>query len=121
VRTLKAKLVVCKYYLTITDEGFLRWVAVPQNDNEWNTSREHCLIQARRTWGRMIANTEAGRYDWFDPRDHGYDPPNLPEPAWPTETPARLFLLAFKERGRLIDSPDHPFVRKLVGRNGVGR
>jgi hypothetical protein len=87
LRTLKAKLVVSKYYLTITEERTLRWVAAPQGDNEWNTTREHCLMQARRSWGRMISNSEAGRYDWFDPPEHGYEP-NLPESAWPTETPA---------------------------------
>ena len=36
----------------------------------------------------------------YHAREHGFAV-NLPEPAWPPETPAKLFLLAFRDRGRL--------------------
>lgn len=121
LRALKAKIAVCKFYLTITADGIVRWLVCPQTDSEnsWLTSREHCAVRARRGWGRMVSNTEADRYDFFDPAELGFTV-NLPEPAWPPESPAKLFLLAFRDRGRLIADPQHPLFRKLVGQSGVG-
>jgi hypothetical protein len=118
LRALKAKIVLCKYYLTITADGIVRWLVVPQSENSWHVSREKCAVLARRSWGRMISNQEADQYDWFDPKEHGYEV-STPEPSWPPESPAKLFMLAFKDRGRLITDPEHALVRKLVGRSGV--
>jgi hypothetical protein len=67
----------------------------------------------------MVANAEADRYDFFDPAEHGFAV-NLSEPAWPPESPAKLFLLAFRDRGRLIVDQQHALFRKLVGQSGVG-
>jgi hypothetical protein len=67
LRGLKAKIAVCKFYLTITADGVVRWLVVPQSDNE-------------NSWGRMVANGEADRYDFFDPAEHRFTV-NLPEPA----------------------------------------
>ena len=121
LRALKAKILVCKFYLTITSYGIVRWLVCPQTDNEnsWLMSREHCAIRARRCWGRMVSNGEADRYDFFDPAEHGFTV-SLPEPAWPPEPPAKLFPLAFRDRGRLIVDQQHALFRKLVGQSGVG-
>jgi hypothetical protein len=47
LRALKAKIVLCKFYLTITSDGILRWLEVPQSvdsENSWHASREKCAV-----------------------------------------------------------------------------
>jgi hypothetical protein len=66
LRALKAKIVLCKFYLTITSDGILRWLVVPQSvdsENSWHASREKCAVLARRSWAsrqdRRAARREA--------------------------------------------------------------
>ena len=39
------------------------------------------------------------------------------EPTWPAIKPAKIFRMAFRDRGRLIDSTEHPLVQKWAGRD----
>jgi hypothetical protein len=38
------------------------------------------------------------------------------EPIWPELKPAKIFRLAFKDKGRKIDSVDHPLFQKWAAR-----
>jgi hypothetical protein len=104
-----------RLYLTITREGILRFVPVRLPDdgdwNVWQESKELALLQARKTWVRLSTNMSEGRYQSFPLEENFY-----PDPVWPTPNLARLFRLAFRDRGRLIDSPQHPYYLKLIGR-----
>jgi hypothetical protein len=39
------------------------------------------------------------------------------EPIWPDLKPAKIFRLAFKDKGRLIDSPQHPLFLRWAARD----
>ena len=40
----------------------------------------------------------------------------FPEPVWPEIPDAKIFRLCFRDRGYLIDTPDHPRFIDWVGR-----
>jgi hypothetical protein len=60
-----------------------------------------------RSWMRISANRAAGEYDLFEAAAA------LPEPEWPELTFRELLRLAFREA--MIDTIDHPAVRRLRG------
>lgn len=75
--------------------------------DEWSRTALEGADRARQGWVRMAANMSLGAYDLFVATG------DLPEPEWP-ELPFRdLLRIAFKDR--LIDSLDHPVLRKLRG------
>ena len=39
------------------------------------------------------------------------------DPVWPELKPAKIFRLAFRDKGRLIDSPEHPLFQKWAARD----
>ena len=44
-------------------------------------------------------------------------PDRFPEPLWPDLSLAKLVRLAFTDRGRLIDTSDHPLFKKWAARD----
>jgi hypothetical protein len=73
----------------------------------WSQSQLEAIQKARKGWVRVAANMTLGAYEvWEAPGDLG-------EPDWPDKPFRELLALAFK--GKLIDSPDHPVLRKLRG------
>ena len=104
-----------RLFLTITRDGVLRYVPVRlPGDGEWNAwheSKQQVLVEAREAWVRMTAGD--GRYDRYL-----LEPGVFPDPSWPEISMPRLIRLAFRDRGRLIDSTEHPYFQKLIGRAG---
>ena len=39
------------------------------------------------------------------------------EPIWPALSHAKIFRLAFRDKGRLVDSPEHPLFKKWAARD----
>jgi hypothetical protein len=39
------------------------------------------------------------------------------DPQWPDLKPAKIFKLAFRDKGRLVDSPEHPLFKKWAARD----
>ena len=73
----------------------------------WAESARRGAELAMRSWMRISANRAAGEYDLFEAAAA------LPEPEWPELTFRELLRLAFREA--MIDSIDHPAVRRLRG------
>jgi hypothetical protein len=108
-------------YLIISPRGALRIIPVrgPNQDgeqNEWHRSKEQCLIDGFDEWRRMYSDREGNAYRSF-PAPKG----RFGEPTWPTIKSAKIFWMAFRDRGRLIDSPDHILVQKWAGRDRDGK
>lgn len=75
--------------------------------NSWTESALIIAEEAQREWRRMTYNAAERRYDRHAP----LTPP--PDPSWPTwEEMKPMLELAFKDR--IISSPDHPEVKKLL-------
>jgi hypothetical protein len=99
-------------YTAVNRQGvvFLWPVRLPGPDgkiDDWNRSALEAAKRAEKNWVRITANMSLGAYDVFEATA------NLPEPQWPQQTLQELLKVGFK--GRLIDSTEHPVLRKLRG------
>jgi hypothetical protein len=100
-------------YTAITRQGslFLWRVRLPGTDgkgNRWWDAAHEAAARARHTWIRIASDLAAGTYAvWAAEGDLG-------EPTWPNQSFRDLLAMAFKDR--LIDTADHPVLKKLLGR-----
>jgi hypothetical protein len=104
-------------YLIITPRGGLQIIPIcgPNAEgemNEWARTKEAALIDGIDKWHRMYTDRESGAYKSFPAPDGRFGDPN-----WPSIKPAKIFRLAFRDKGRLIDSTDHILVQKWAGRD----
>jgi hypothetical protein len=104
-------------YLTTTSRGALRVVPVRQanNDgeqNEYAHTKEIGLMQAMTEWVRLYTDLENHSYQVFAAPAGRFS-----EPTWPELTQAKIFKLAFRDKGRLIDSTQHPLFQKWAARD----
>jgi hypothetical protein len=79
--------------------------------NEWHRSAHAVAALAVKQWLRVTANTVQGIYEPFV----ALQQPK--EPEWPEQLSlAAMMKLAFVDRDRLINSPDHHVLKSLQGR-----
>jgi hypothetical protein len=100
-------------YLTITSRGAL--TIVPVNcaaENDYARTKEIGLLDAVKQWVRLYTDQENRAYRVF-PAPAG----RFADPVWPDLRPAKIFRLAFRDKGRLIDSTDHPMFKKWAARD----
>jgi hypothetical protein len=99
----------------INRAGTLRlWpIRLPDTDgrvNEWHRSAAVAASLAMKQWLRVTADRDAGSYQVHAALIQP------PEPEWPDLSLAEMLRLAFASQGRIIDGPDHPVVKQLLGR-----
>ena len=107
-RTFSARLLVLS--VTRSATPFLWPVRLPGPDgriDSWNESALEAVKTAQSSWVRVSANMQLGAYDVIE--SLGY----ADEPAWPAESMSELLAVAF--RGKMVDSMDHPVLRRLRG------
>jgi hypothetical protein len=100
-----------RLYTAVTRAGavFLLPVALPDPERRepWRDSLEECVRLAMGSWIRSQWSDALRAYEPF--RAKG----DLGEPRWPKESLNELLRIAF--RGSIVDSLDHPVVRRLLG------
>lgn len=101
-----------KIYLAVTREGspFLWPVSLPGEDGRldtWSESAHASAELAKTTWVRLVSNRGIQAYDAMVAENLSI------EPTWPEKSFEDLIQLGFK--GRIIDSVDHPVIRRLRG------
>jgi len=112
VPELADELVVKTLVTAITKQGtlFLLPLRMPGPDGRdmgwWRSLREHA-DHAKTSWIRVVANRDLGAYDCLQATGQ------LPEPEWPEMPFWDLIKIAFRDH--LIDTPDHPAVKRLRG------
>ena len=75
--------------------------------NAWaETAREACEM-GKRAWVRLVPDMSLGAYRIYEAEGQ------LSAPMWPDKALSELLKLGFKDR--IIDSADHPVVRRLRG------
>jgi hypothetical protein len=104
-------------YLTVTSQGSVRIIPVRTANadgemNEYNRTKEIGLVQAIDNWVRLFTDEENKCYQVFHAPAGRFG-----EPQWPDLKPAKVFRLAFRDKGRLIDSTNHPLFRKWAARD----
>jgi hypothetical protein len=97
---------------TVTNHGvlFLWPIRLPDDQgrfDEWNSVALDASERAKSAWLRLMANMPAGTYDVLEAKVQ------FAEPVWPEATLQQLLEIAFKNR--LIDTMDHPVLRRLRG------
>ena len=112
VPDLRNECYAANLFTAITRTGvlFLWPVRVPAADgrvNEWHVSQATAAEAAMRDWIRMKANMSLRAYEIFQPEN------KIPDPEWPKQSFAELLRIAFRDR--LINSIDHPAVKRLRG------
>lgn len=75
--------------------------------DNWNHSAMEAAAMAREQWLRVMSNRSLGAYEVFAATG------NLPEPEWPDIEMQEILNTAF--RGKVIDTMDHPAIRRLRG------
>jgi hypothetical protein len=104
-------------YLTVTSRGATRIIPVRQDtdemkQDEYSRTKEIGLIRGQTEWVRLFHDQENRSYQVFPaPADR------FGEPQWPDLKPAKIFRLAFRDKGRLIDSVEHPLFLKWAARD----
>jgi hypothetical protein len=98
---------------TVSVQGavFLTPIRLPGPDgrhNEWHRSLlEAAQIGMKGNWIRIAANTNVGGYEVYSA------PGDLGSAAWPNATFDELLEIALRDR--LIDTLDHPILKRLRG------
>jgi hypothetical protein len=75
--------------------------------DDWNRSALEAATMAETQWVRVASNMALGAYEVFTATA------DWPEPSWPDLSLAEILRVAFK--GRVIDSLDHPTLKRLRG------
>jgi hypothetical protein len=100
-------------YMTVTPRGGVKLIPVNYNtDNEYARTKEIGLLDGIKQWVRLYTDQENKVNKVFPvPADRFVDP------IWPELKPAKIFRLAFRDKGRLIDSTEHPLFKKWAARD----
>ena len=109
---LQGECFVATLFTAITRTGvlFLWPVRVPAADGRvtsWHQSAAGAAQHAMTRWVRIRANMSLGAYEIFEAES------SIPDPIWPDMAFQAICRIAFKDR--LINSPDHPVIRRLRG------
>lgn len=103
-----------RIFTCISRDGviFLWPVKLPgDGETRFRSWPESALIlaeEAKQLWcGQMHGNMHLGAYEWIQAQG------DLGEPKWPDKTFTELLTIAFRDR--VINSADHPVIRRLNG------
>jgi len=113
LRSIGINFALHKLYLTTTPKGAVRILPINcEIENEWNRTKEIGLLDGRAGWVRLYSDKENSSW-----RVYPADPGRYADPIWPDLKPGKIFRLAFRDKGRLIDSPEHPLFKKWASRD----
>jgi hypothetical protein len=100
-------------YLTVSARGRIKIIPVnAASDNEYTRTKEIGLLDGVNGWVRLYTDQENKAYKVFPAPVGRYT-----DPIWPALSHAKIFRLAFRDKGRLVDSPEHPLFKKWAGRD----
>jgi len=100
-------------YLTVTSRGAVKIIPINCTiGNEYNRTKEVGLLEGIDQWVRLYTDQENKMYKVF-PAPAG----RFADPIWPMLKQAKIFRLAFRDKGRLIDSAEHPLFKKWAARD----
>jgi hypothetical protein len=110
--TVPNEIVMKMLYTAINRQGvvFLWPVPLPTADgrvNEWHRSAREAAERAMNRWIRIKAKMELGANEIFEA------PGNIPDPEWPEHSFQELLRIGFRDR--IIQSLDHPVLKRLRG------
>lgn len=81
-------------------------------DNPWNHDALKSCHEAQQRWVHVNSRKAEGVEGYKV--DYAKDPNAFPEPKWPKHTLDELIAVSFE--GRMIETPDHPALLRLIGK-----
>jgi hypothetical protein len=104
-------------YLTVTSSGAIRLVPIRQanadgDQNEYSRTKELGLHDGIKRWVRLYSDHENKCYRVFPAPIERFA-----NPVWPELSHAKIFRLAFRDKGGLVDSVEHPLFLKWAARD----
>jgi hypothetical protein len=99
-------------YLTVTTRGAIRIVPVRQANTDGDQNEYHRTKEIVDEWVRLFTDQENRCYKVFSAPAGRFA-----DPQWPDLKQAKIFKLAFRDKGRLVDSPEHPLFKKWAARD----
>jgi hypothetical protein len=104
-------------YLTMTSRGAIKIIPIrganaDGEQNEYARTKEIGLLQGMTEWVRLYTDQENRCYRVY-PAPAG----RFGDPIWPALKHAKIFRLAFRDRGHLIDSPEHTLFKRWAARD----
>ena len=93
------------------DQFFLCEVPTRNLDNAYNRDNVAACERARRRWVKAASLRDQG-LDGYEVK-LAHDADAFPEPRWPKQTLAELIAATFGQR--VINKPDHPGLKRLIG------
>jgi hypothetical protein len=104
-------------YLTVTPRGAVRIVPIRHpdaegNQNEYHRTKEIGLLDGIDRWVRLYTDQENRVYKVFPAPEGRFE-----NPIWPELKAAKIFRLAFRDKGRLVDSTDHELFKRWAARD----
>jgi hypothetical protein len=111
-KQLPGEFAMVSLFTAINRQGVTRlWpVRLPMSDgriNEWHRSAAEAAELAMRRWVRVKANMSLGAYEMFEAAS------TIPEPKWPELSFQELIRIGFRDR--VVNSLDHPVIKRLRG------
>jgi len=109
---LPTEIVTEMFYTTINRQRVVSlWpVRLPASDgriNEWHRSAQEAAERAMARWIRVVPNMSLGANEIFEAEG------KIPDPEWPEYTFQKLLQIGFRDR--IINSLDHPVLKRLRG------
>jgi len=97
----------------VTPEGSVKIIPINcETENEYTRTKEIGLLDGVDHWVRLYADQQNKVYKVFRaPEDR------FAEPIWAELSHAKIFRLGFRDKGRLIDSHEHPLYKKWAARD----
>ena len=106
-----------RLYMIVTPRGAVRIIPINvTSENEYNRTKEIGLIDGIQKWVRLYTDRENKNYKVFPAPDKRYS-----DPIWPELKQAKIFRLAFRDKGRMIDSTNHPLFLKWAARDNKSK
>jgi hypothetical protein len=108
-------------YLTTTPYGTIRIVPVrrPGADgemSEWHRTKQIALVAGIHKWVRLYTDMENKAYRVFEAPVGRFA-----EPIWPELKSAKIFRLGFRDKGKLINSIEHPLFQRWAARDTAAK
>jgi hypothetical protein len=96
------------------DDFFLAEVPCQNlEENQWNATNLRGCREAKSRWVQLVSLRKEGQDKYgIVPAQHQE---SLPEPNWPTQPLLKMIALAFENR--MVTSPDHPALQRILGAN----
>jgi hypothetical protein len=106
--SLEGQTKITDLYAAQTHDGtfFIWWVN--RSATSWFRAAQKALRTAREGWVRVVSRKGANTYDLYDPENP------IPDPDW-SKLPPFIEMVEDSFEGRLVNSLEHPLLRKLRG------